>query len=310
MKTTAFRSLTSLLAAGALALVSSAVLAQSEPQNTYGGRANVYQHLDPSSLEEVSTPEQIKRVDDQNIAPTEIWRLLEHGERTECLDCIPVVSKLIYNNHPKTREIAAWWLRRRVFGVFGPGQVYAQTIQTLTDQSQSEDKRAYAAEALGEFLSHSALNEVSTALVNDPSPKVRKSAAYALWRLNSVGPTGELAKAIGDPDVEVRMQALFTAGRVSSFTDVAAVTQRISDESPRVRKRAAETLGAMYAADAVLGLIELTKPSTESDALVRAAAVSALGKIADPAAKDAVLAAENDPDQFVRDAAKIALRRL
>jgi hypothetical protein len=38
--------------------------------------------------------------------------------------------------------------------------------------------------------------------------------------------------------------------------------------------------------------------------------VHAHGQIADPAAKEAVLAAQNDPNQFVRDAAKIALRRL
>ena len=35
---------------------------------------------------------------------------------------------------PKTREIAAWWLRRRIFGVFGPGEVYQQTVQTLADR--------------------------------------------------------------------------------------------------------------------------------------------------------------------------------
>jgi len=28
-------------------------------------------------------------------------------------------------------EIAAWWLRRRVFGVFGEGEVYQQTVQML-----------------------------------------------------------------------------------------------------------------------------------------------------------------------------------
>ncbi len=38
----------------------------------------------------------------------------------------------------QTREIAAWWLRRRIFGVFGPGQVYQQTINTLaTDATRS-----------------------------------------------------------------------------------------------------------------------------------------------------------------------------
>lgn len=310
MKTTMFRSLTGLVAATSVSLVSSAVVAGSEPQNTLGGRAKVYSQLDPSSLEEVTSPEQIKRVGDDNMAPMEIWRRLEHGERTECLDCIPVVSKLLYAEHAKTREIAAWWLRRRIFGVFGPGQVYEQTINTIADQSKPENTRAYAAEALGEFLSYSGLDEVSTALVADPSPKVRKSAAYALWRLNSAGPNNELGKAIADPDVEVRMQALFTATRVSSFSDVVAVTAQISDESPRVRKRAAEALGVMRAKDAVVGLIGLTSPNTESDALVRAAAVAALGQIADPAAKDAVVAAQDDPDQFVKDAAKIALRRL
>ena len=309
MKTN-IRSLTGLLAAGAISLVSTAVVADSEPQNTLGGRAKVYEQLHPNSLEEVTSPEAIKKVDATNMAPTEIWRRLEHGERTECLDCIPIVSKLIYADHPKTREIATWWLRRRILGVFGPGQVYAQTLNTLQDQTQHENKRAYAAEAIGEFLSYSGLDEVSTALVTDQSPKVRKAAAYALWRLNSTGPNNELSQAIGDSDVEVRMQALFTATRVNTFTDVAAVSARISDESPRVRKRAAEALGAMRAKDAVVGLVALTAPNTESDPAVRASAVYALGLIADPAAKNAVVEAQNDPDQFVKDAAKIALRRL
>jgi HEAT repeat protein len=59
-----------------------------------------------------------------------------------------------------------------------------------------------------------------------------------------------------------------------------------------------------------VGLIALTAPAAESDPQVRASAVHALGQIADPAAKEAVLAAQNDPNQFVKDAAKIALRRL
>jgi hypothetical protein len=307
MNSRLFRSLTVILASS---LIASAGAAESEPKNTLGGRATVYQHLSPSSLEEVTSPQVIKGVGAPNIAPIEIWRRLEQGERTECLDCIPVVSKLIYADHPKTREIAAWWLRRRIFGVFGPGEVYAQTLSTLTDQSQPEHKRAYAAEAIGEFLSHAGLAEVATALVSDPSAKVRKSAAHALWRLNSTGPNNELAVAIGDADVEVRMQALFTATRARSFSDVAAVVARISDDSPRVRKRAAEALGTMRAKDAVVGLIALSSPSTEPNAPVRAAAVAALGQIADPASKPAVLAAQNDPHPFVRDAARISLRRL
>jgi HEAT repeat protein len=304
------RTTLSALVAGATLLFAGAVIADSAPQNVLGGRSKVYENLDPGSLENTTSPEAIAEVGSGNLAPTEIWARLEHGEKVECLSCIPIVSKLIYNSDARTREISAWWLRRRVFGVFGPGQVYQQTLQTVTDQSASENKRAYAAEALGEFLAGAGVPVLAQAVTKDSSPKVRKAAAHALWRINSQGPNGELAQAIGDSDVDVRMEALYAATRINVFTGLDAVVKRISDESPRVRKRAAEALGTLRAKDAVTGLIALTSPDTESDAAVRAAAVSSLGKIADPAAKSAVEAAQSDPNPFVRDAAAIALRRL
>ena len=64
------------------------------------------------------------------------------------------------------------------------------------------------------------------------------------------------------------------------------------------------------AADAVVSLIALTNPAQESDPRVRLAAVSALGKIGDPSAHDAVSAAISDPDPLVQSMAKIAFRRL
>ncbi|MEB2325051.1 MAG: HEAT repeat domain-containing protein, partial [Sorangiineae bacterium] len=98
--------------------------------------------------------------------------------------------------------------------------------------------------------------------------------------------------------------------RVNVFTRVDAVAGLISDESPLVRRRAAEALGVMRAKDAVVGLVALTSPATEPDARVRVAAVASLGKIRDPGGAAAVRAAQEDPDQFVRDAAKIAAQRL
>lgn len=304
------RTTLSALVAGATLLVAGAVIADSAPQNVLSGRSKVYENLDPGSLENPTSAEAIKEVSSGNLAPTEIWARLEHGERVECLDCIPGVSKLLYNSDSRTREISAWWLRRRIFGVFGPGEVYEQTLNALKDQSQSENKRAYAAEALGEFLAAPGVPALASAMTSDPSAKVRKAAAHGLWRINSQGPNGELAVAIADKDEDVRMEALYAATRVNVFTGIDAVVQRISDTSPRVRKRAAEALGTMRVKDAVVGLIALTSPETETDAAVRAAAVASLGKIADPAAKSAVQAAQNDPNQFVRDAAAMALRRL
>ena len=298
------------LLAGATLLVSGAVIADSAPKNTLSGRSKVYKNLDPASLESPTSAADIRNIGVGELAPTEIWARLEKGEKTECLDCIPIVSKLIYDSHSRTREISAWWLRRRILGVFGPGQVYEQTLKTATDAGASENKRAYAVEALGEFLIAPGVPVIAKAATSDPSAKVRKAAAHALWRINSQGPNGELALAIGDKDESVRLEALYASTRVNVFTGTAAVVKRISDESPLVRKRAAEALGTPRAKDAVAGLIALTSPATESDPAVRAAAVSSLGKIADPAAKSAVKAAESDPNQFVRDAAAIALRRI
>jgi HEAT repeat protein len=273
------------------------------------GRASVYEQLPSESLERVSTPQAIKSVSAGNRAPTQIWRILEHGEKVECLSCIPHVAKLLYDKNAKTREIGAWWLRRRIFGVFGPGQVYSQVVATL-QTSQDETQRAYAAEALGEFLSVAGVKFVAQAAVEDPSARVRRSAVQALERLNNQGPAGELARALGDSDEDVRLAALHAAIRVHVFNGLDAVVALISDPSERVRKRAAESLGAMRARDAVVGLVALTAPDREPNAAVRVAAVAALGQIRDSAARPAVQSALADPHPFVRDAATIALRRL
>jgi HEAT repeat protein len=295
------------LTAGFALLLASLGSAADSP-NVLSGRAGVYKQLSPESLESLSTPEAIKSVS-TNRAPSEIWRILEHGEKVECLSCIPAVSELLYDSHPKTREISAWWLRRRIFGVFGPGQVYSQVVSTL-QSSADEKQRAYAAEALGEFLSGSGVKFVATAAVSDASPTVRRSAVAALERLQSQGPNGELAVALSDSDEEVRLAALHAAIRVHVFSALDSVVALISDPSARVRKRAADSLGVMRARDAVVGLVALTSPDTEASVEVRVAAVAALGRIGDSAVRPDVERALQDPHVFVRDAAQVALRLL
>jgi len=303
------------LSVAALGSVSSAADA---PDTTHTGRSSIYGNLKNASLEAVSTPSAmlslIKAPD--SAAPTAIWTMLEHGERVECLDCVPYVSKMLYNANPKTREISAWWLRRRIFGVFGKGEVYEQTYNTATDQKASELSRAYAVNALGEFLEGAGIKPVSEALTGDDSAKVRLAAVNALIRLNSQGEMGDgsklspLATALSDKEEEVRLAALNGATHINVFSNIDGVATLISDPSPLVRRRAAQTLGTFKNRDAVVGLIAITSPETEPDAGVRAAAVWALGQIADSQALDAVLAAENDSDSGVRDAAHVALRRL
>jgi hypothetical protein len=302
------RILVSLSALG-LSALSGSSSADPDPR-VHAGRAAVYQNLPSESLEDVSTPEAIMAVTESGIAPTRVWKVLEHGEKVECLSCIPEVGKLLYNSHPKTREIAAWWLRRRVFGVFGEGQVYSRVVGTLTDADAPERDRVYAANALGEFLSAAGIKHVARALIEDPSPLVREASAQALQRLNSQGPEGELAVAMGDGDEVVRLAAVRAALRINVFTGVDAVLALIGDESVAVRRSAADALGTMRVGDAVGGLIAMASADVESDAAVRQRAIWALGQIGDPAAREVVQAALDDSDGFVRDAATIALRRL
>jgi len=285
--------------------------AASTPSISRGAGA-VYRGIAADQVEQITTPDRIKSVAmsaAKQSAPAAIWQALEHGEKVDCLDCIPAVEKLLYASDAKTREISAWWLRRRIFGVFGPGQTYERTIQTL--QTHADEKsRAQAAEALGEFLWSSGVAPVATALVKDSSPMVRAAAARALNRLNSTGPNNELSQALSDGDQTVRLGALTAAVRIRGFADVAAVTKLLSDPSIPVRQHAASALGSMRAKDAVAALIGLISAAQESDPVTRAEAAHSLGLIGDIAAKNALLAAEGDADPRVRDAATIALRSL
>jgi HEAT repeat protein len=304
----------SALAAGLLAPPAGAQEAAPELDadlRAHAGRALAYQQLERTSLETVTTPERLLRVAQGGYAPTEIWRALEHGEKVECLNCIPAVSKLLFSDEAKTREISAWWLRRRIFGVFGPGEVYSRLVATVGDPTQSEKQRAYAADALGEFLTAAGVAPVARAAVNDPSPLVRRSAVRALLRLNTAGPGGELGLALSDPDEQVRLAALHASIRVNVFRDVASVAARLDDASSAVRTRALEALGALRAQDAVVAIVAKLQPENEPQASVRAAAAAALGELGAREALESVrAAAETDPDHFVRDAAAIALRRL
>lgn len=279
---------------------------------THPGRSSVYGNLSNGSLEAVSLPDKmmamVSRPD--SVAPTALWTLLEHGERVECLACIPYVSKMLYSPNAKTREISAWWLRRRIFGVFGKGEAYEQTLSAVSDSSKPAEARAYAANALGEFLEGAGIAPVSRALVTDESPVVRLAAANALVRLNHQGPNNELGSALSDSDEAVRLAALNAVTHINVFSRLDRVIARISDESAAVRRRAAQTLGTFKSSDAVVGLIALTGAEREPDSGVRAAAVWALGQIGDPEAREAVTSAATDADSAVRDAARIALLRL
>jgi HEAT repeat protein len=243
----------------------------------------------------------------RNGTPTAIWEALEHGERVECLECIPAIAPLLYDSSPVTREIAAWWLRRRIFGVFGPGEVYERTVQTLKNDA-SPTKRAYAAQALGEFLATPGIEACADAVANDKDAQVRAAATLALARLNDEG-KGAVSKALGDSERAVKLAGLRAAGRINSFRDTAAVVRLTGDGDNVVRKRAVEVIGSHRVKEAAAALIGLAQNDPDAD--VRGAACHSLGFLGDASARGPLeTIATNDSNGFVRDLARISLRRL
>jgi HEAT repeat protein len=281
---------------------------QVTPNSAGHGFASVYGDMPADQAESLATPDAIKSAA-ANGAPTLVWEVLEHGEKVECLDCISAVAPLLYDSNAKTREIAAWWLRRRILGVFGAGQVYEQTIQTLGNTSLDPVRRSYAAYALGEFFETPGIKACAQVLMNpNEDPRVRVAAASALGRLNDDG-GGALSVAFGAPDKAVKLAALGSAVRINAFSGLSLVAGLLADGDADVRRRAIEVLDALRAVDTVMPV--LMSAQRDTDAGVRAAACHALGTFGDPSARPALQnLAQSDGDTFVRDQAQIALRRL
>ena len=274
------------------------------------GEVRPYQGIPADQAESITTPEHILAlVDPANgaPAPSALWQALEHAESVECLSCIPYVSLQLYSPNAKSREIAAWWLRRRIFGVFGVGEIYSQTVKTLQSDSDPT-RRAYAASALGEFLVASGIAPVSKALTTDADAGVRAAAASALGRLNDDG-QGALAAAFGDKDESVRAAAFVSAGRINSFVDVSKAVAVTGDSSALVRRLGVELLDEMKATDAVAALVTLAQSDPDDE--VRLVACHALGTIGDPSARAALTEiSTSDSNTQVQDQARIALINL
>lgn len=254
------------------------------------------------SREVVATPEAIKDVALRG-APIAVWGVLEHGESLECLDCIAYVEPLLWSKDATVREISAWWLRRRVFGYAEVALKVRKVIETDADP----ERRAAAADALGEFLDPGGTKFLVNA-ASDSSPLVREHVMYALRRMNDSAGVPAVSLGLGDGEAKVRRAALETATKLGGFRDVPAVAKLLSDGDAVVRGRAADALGVFRAKGSVPGLMALAVKDGDED--VRVDAVNALGEIGDPAGRPAIEQALNDASSRVRDAARVASLKL
>ena len=288
------------LACASLALGHATPTADNATENI-GGTQAIYGNIPPDQIEFLSTGDRIKSVAASG-SMMAIWETLEHGERVECLDCIPSVEPLLYDTNPRTREIAAWWLRRRVFGVFGKGEVYERTLQTLANDAGSEAPRlrGQRARRVPRRAGHRRLRGGDRARRRPERPRRGGDGARSAQRRRQ---RRALARRSRDADARVKLAAL-ALGRPHQRVHGRRRPSRASPATATrsVRRRAAELLGSMRATDAVDGLIALAK---DPDANVRNAACHALG--ADPRRTRAGRPRgprQNDPDGLVRDQAQ------
>jgi HEAT repeat protein len=234
-------------------------------------------------------------------SPQGLTAMLEYGERVECLACIPKLqAKLLDSSSAETREIAAWWLRRRPFGYARAAVAMRQAL----DNDDDDVRRARAAEALGEFLDAGGVPVLEQAVLEDGSPDVRIAAVRALGRMNARAGHAAIAAAFDDEEPSIRRAALDQVLRVSFFSERAAVIPKLEDSSADVRVRAAQIIGQLQLQ---AGREALEDALAADDSVpVRQAAAWALGRLG--GARDALIAAQDsDSEPRVLDAVRVAL---
>jgi HEAT repeat protein len=228
----------------------------------------------------------------KSASPTSLYAMLEYGERVECFECIPLLEKkLLTSENAQTREIAAWWLRRRSFG-FGPIMV---RMKKTAVENADPVQRERALSALGEFLDPHALPTLKQAATADAEVSVRVAAVKALGRLNAAAGNEVLSMALGDADSKVRKAALDQVLKVGFFRDASAILARLDDSDAGVRRASAQIAGELGVKDAIEPLMGLLM--TDDSTQVRQAAAIALGKLGGdglPALDDAFATEKNE----------------
>jgi HEAT repeat protein len=206
-------------------------------------------------------------------------------------------------------------------------------IQDLKDKDA--DTRQRAAQALGHIRRSRAVVPALIDAVHDPDYQVREEVVVALGRL---GPRAQsavpvLIDGLKDKDGGVRERSADSLGKIGCENDtvIPALIDALKEKD--VRLHAARALGgfgakAKVAVPALIAMAKEGAPASKSDsdspaekptgkpkpshALVRVAAITALGGIG-PDAKEAVpllAQATKDKDAKVRDAAQESLRKI
>ncbi len=238
-------------------------------------------------------------------SPSALASLLEYGERVECMACIPLLeARVLEDGNAQTREMAAWWLRRRPFGF---ADVYHR-IRAVLETDASAVRRARAAEALGEFMVPNGVVHLGRALQRDTDVSVRAAAVRGLIRINVPTALPYLSEALRSGDTQLQRAVLDGVLHVNFFRDVEGIIDLLAADDAGVRRQAALVLGALDGAEAAVPALAAILRG-DSDVMARQGAAWALGRIGGTAARTALTESQGaESSRRVLDAIEVALR--
>lgn len=168
----------------------------------------------------------------------------------------------------------------------------------MTTSDAAQRRRAVA------LAGHQGDVPAARAALTDPAPSVRATAIGALVRLGALSPD-DLTVALSDPSPVVRRRACEAAASLPGDERPSLRGSLESDDSTIVEV-AAWASGERTPPEAGVVAMLATLATSHDDALVREAAVAALGSIGDEAGLPAILTATQDK-ATVRRRAVIAL---
>jgi HEAT repeat protein len=207
------------------------------------------------------------------------------------------VERLLQNPDPLVRESAV-----RIAGYFG----YAQTVDRMFECTRDEDEtvRRAALEHIAFLDNPRVLPTLLDALERD-TPQARAAAARALARIDKDEARAGLAAALSDEDSWVRY---FAARALAEHCDSAVFDALVglaeSDPAAQVRIASIDAIGSLRDRRAVPLLQRLTADRHEE---VAAAALTALGRVAQADGLPALLEAVRSDSSARRSAAVQAL---
>ncbi|RCK80355.1 MAG: hypothetical protein OZSIB_3101 [Candidatus Ozemobacter sibiricus] len=198
--------------------------------------------------------------------------------------------------------------------------------------------RANAIEAI-EAIKSSSIVGIIQPYLEDPNNRVRANVAKAIFKYGDFDVSETLTQMLSHPDKWFRGSAAYAMGEIRDVRFIPKLAQALKDEDPDVRRNATNALRKIESPNAVGHLIPLLddpnfdvrvqavialarcspqravdllaqKLPSETNSIVRATIVSALGDCAGPGHRDLLVRSLDDPDPRVVANAIEAIQKL